>query len=350
MLSANPFSSRFITTAFVAAAIAAFGLSVRAQDNASHQTPYVDDWSHHHMVFSNPGTRDDAVKNNKLDQWQKVNNDLRYQLQQGKRNVGTRPVVVDGSDRNGNDHSRDGSKDHGKGAKPGKGTASDLTRDWSQVLGGGTSVIGTVTSLTSGNITGGTSGVSMDGVTFLASPPTPETQTGVISGGTPGGTIVIKNSTGPNTLTLSAAGGGGLTRQNASFSGDPTAGSTITVGSRTYTWVSGAATSANQITSGTGGANDNAQNFYAALLGNPAECYDAGVSLLLRPSTPRLLVYGPVTAVILLSPSITQPQALSISPPQAVSSLSPAGVPSPPQRAQQTAVVVHRPEHSSTRA
>ena len=80
------------------AAVAALCISVRAQEAAEPAAPntgYVDDWTHHHVVFSNPGTREDAVRNGTLDKWTRITNDPRYKLQQLKRNLGTRPVVAD---------------------------------------------------------------------------------------------------------------------------------------------------------------------------------------------------------------------------------------------------------------
>jgi len=44
-----------------------------------------DDWGHHHLVFSNPGTERDAIWNGTHEQWLKVVNDPRFQIQQLKR-------------------------------------------------------------------------------------------------------------------------------------------------------------------------------------------------------------------------------------------------------------------------
>ena len=44
-----------------------------------------DDWSHHHVVFSNPGTEREALENATYDDWLKVVNDPRYVIQQLKR-------------------------------------------------------------------------------------------------------------------------------------------------------------------------------------------------------------------------------------------------------------------------
>jgi hypothetical protein len=44
-----------------------------------------DDWSHHHLVFSNPGTEQDAVQKGTYDEWLRVVNEPRYIMQQLKR-------------------------------------------------------------------------------------------------------------------------------------------------------------------------------------------------------------------------------------------------------------------------
>jgi hypothetical protein len=47
----------------------------------------VDDWISQHVVFSNPGTMQDAMKNGRLEEWLRIVNDPRYRMQQMKRNL-----------------------------------------------------------------------------------------------------------------------------------------------------------------------------------------------------------------------------------------------------------------------
>jgi hypothetical protein len=59
-----------------------------------------DDWSHHHVVFSNPGTEQDAIQGGRQAEWQKVVNDPRYVLQQVKRNAPVQgPAATDANYR-----------------------------------------------------------------------------------------------------------------------------------------------------------------------------------------------------------------------------------------------------------
>jgi len=44
-----------------------------------------EDWSHQYVVFSNPGTEEEAIQNGKHEQWQRIVNEPRYVFQQMKR-------------------------------------------------------------------------------------------------------------------------------------------------------------------------------------------------------------------------------------------------------------------------
>jgi hypothetical protein len=52
---------------------------------------FPDDWTHHHVVFSNPGTLQEAIKNGSFDRWIRIVNDPRYQIQQMKRTARATP-------------------------------------------------------------------------------------------------------------------------------------------------------------------------------------------------------------------------------------------------------------------
>jgi hypothetical protein len=52
---------------------------------------FPDDWTHHHLVFSNPGTLQDAIKNGTYDHWIRTVTDPRYRIQQMKRASGAAP-------------------------------------------------------------------------------------------------------------------------------------------------------------------------------------------------------------------------------------------------------------------
>jgi hypothetical protein len=56
-----------------------------------------DDWSHHHLIFSDPGSFADAVSHGSFERWYKVVTDPRFIIQQAKRVGG--PNVIDGERR-----------------------------------------------------------------------------------------------------------------------------------------------------------------------------------------------------------------------------------------------------------
>jgi len=64
---------------------------VIAQDSAgggTHQvTSLPHDWTHHHLVFSNPGTEEEAIRNVRHGDWLKIVNDPRYMFQQLQRHA-----------------------------------------------------------------------------------------------------------------------------------------------------------------------------------------------------------------------------------------------------------------------
>ena len=63
------------------------GLTVvmTGQEALGQSSVVIDDWTHHHLIFSNPGTAADAIENGRYEHWYNVTHDPRYQLQQLKR-------------------------------------------------------------------------------------------------------------------------------------------------------------------------------------------------------------------------------------------------------------------------
>jgi hypothetical protein len=93
MLNAITFWVKWSIASVTMLALAAVVMPVNAQSAPAIRVGRVnitgvpDDWSHHHVVFSNPGTQQDAIKNGRLEKWQKIVNDPRYVMQQLKRNL-----------------------------------------------------------------------------------------------------------------------------------------------------------------------------------------------------------------------------------------------------------------------
>jgi len=55
------------------------------------------DWTQQHLVFSNPGTADDAIRNGTYERWLKISTDPRYIMQQQKRSANASGAALHGS-------------------------------------------------------------------------------------------------------------------------------------------------------------------------------------------------------------------------------------------------------------
>ena len=78
------------------------------------------DWTHHHAIFSNPGTFDDAMRNGTINKWSKIVNEPRYHIQQLRRNLWQQPGTGWGHE-SGPLLKTDWSMDLGSGATVGAG-------------------------------------------------------------------------------------------------------------------------------------------------------------------------------------------------------------------------------------
>ena len=108
---------RFVIAIF-AVLVVAVGLSVQASEHSqsamksvwmSRHAPAMaraaleratrgapEDWSHRHLIFSNPGSEEQAIRSGRFDAWMHVTNDPRFIMQQKKRSAGTK-ILTDRS-------------------------------------------------------------------------------------------------------------------------------------------------------------------------------------------------------------------------------------------------------------
>ncbi len=235
---------------------------------AVQQRGLPDDWSHHYLVFSNPGTEQQAIDSGRYEQWLKIVNDPRFILQQIKRSGGTRTLEINGDSA----ASNSGAGVLGAAA-PNQGPGfvlgnlpkvRRLKKDWAVAIGGvAASGTGTVTT----NNASGTSTITVDGQTLTGSAPTTAGGAGLFTGppavgqgvtityganvlnitsnatassvvgtvsaaptSTIAPTITLTNSAGinPNTLTLTTGATGATATGTFSGSGS-TSGQTITI-------------------------------------------------------------------------------------------------------------------------
>ena len=76
---------RLLTAAAALALLVSLATPAPAQQltvNGLRITGIPDDWTHHHIVFSNPGTEQEAIQNGTHDRWLAIVNDPRYIIQQ----------------------------------------------------------------------------------------------------------------------------------------------------------------------------------------------------------------------------------------------------------------------------
>ena len=100
MLNARSSCSRWSMIVLTLSLMGAYSVAALGQDLSEHvqEVPAVhvgysaitgvpQDWSHHHVVFSNPGSEEGAIKSGRYSDWLRIVNDPRYVLQQMRRNA-----------------------------------------------------------------------------------------------------------------------------------------------------------------------------------------------------------------------------------------------------------------------
>ena len=93
MSNAKSSWSKWSIVSLALLALAAFSAPSSAQGGPTVTIGYsqlngvADDWTQHHVVFSNPGTEEQAIKAGRYDEWLKIVNDPRYVMHQMKRGL-----------------------------------------------------------------------------------------------------------------------------------------------------------------------------------------------------------------------------------------------------------------------
>ena len=164
-----------------------------------------DDWTHHYLVFSNPGTAQQAIENGKFEQWLNIVNDPRFTLQQIKRSTGAKALEDTGVSATSSANEGvlgAGAPDQEPGfvrrIPPRRLRRIALKKDWSVAFGGvAASGTGTVTT----NNATAASTITVDGQTFTGSAPTTASGTGIFTGA-PGVGQGVTITNGANVLNL----------------------------------------------------------------------------------------------------------------------------------------------------
>lgn len=94
--------SQWLVVCLTLAMLAAVWAPMQAQEAPAVRvgntqiTGLPDDWTHHHVVFANPGTEQDAIQSGHYVQWQKIVNEPRYVIQQLKKSLPVQgPAAID---------------------------------------------------------------------------------------------------------------------------------------------------------------------------------------------------------------------------------------------------------------
>ena len=98
------------------------------------------DWSHRHLIFSNPGPEENAIQNGRYDSWLQITNDPRFIIQQKVRAAGRKTLVDrDESAIPESAATLEGlsSSPFSIGLKSGHGGASGIQKDWAMGVNAG---------------------------------------------------------------------------------------------------------------------------------------------------------------------------------------------------------------------
>src|ERR1700722_1958941 len=140
------FSKSLLTVSASAVLVVSVLTAPLSAQNSPKVQGYPTDWSHHHVVFSNPGTDEKAVQNGTVDKWLKITNHPRYTIQQHRQSRASAPSALSNISFPPTFPTPDNPRGGHKDAK--------IEKDWSVTLSGAAaSLTGTVGAL-SGGISG----------------------------------------------------------------------------------------------------------------------------------------------------------------------------------------------------
>jgi hypothetical protein len=160
----------------------------------------VEDWTHHHVVFSNPGTAAEALAEGRFEQWYRTVNNPRYIMQQMKRNPLQQEMASAPDFAARMALLRPPTDFPDRDRRRRKKTEVTLSKDWNVDIGSTAATqTGTFTA------SSGTGTVTVGSTILTASPGTAASQTTTINtnGVASGNTITITN--GASILTLTAS-------------------------------------------------------------------------------------------------------------------------------------------------
>ena len=160
-------------TALTAALYISLSSSSAAAQSKGEPSGVVDDWTFHHLVFSNPGTMTDAAHRGTVEKWQAMTNDPRYKMELRRRSLSQ--ALEAQKIRQAQMHLQVQALSQRVDREK-----QTIDKDWSQTLTSGgvsASLIGVVGALNSSSI-GSSSSLTVNGVKFTASAPATASESG----------------------------------------------------------------------------------------------------------------------------------------------------------------------------
>ena len=194
---------RGFKTTFIAVVCGVFASAIAvpacAQSGLSTSVGVPQDWSHKHLIYSNPDTREEAAAKGTLDEWTRRANDPRFvvQLEKKEKSAAAKKEVADSASADIVDKAK-------KKPPPQPSASTTIHRDWSNVMGGASGAGDSRIFPAKFAFGISSNDCATDFVVFTTS-----------SSGTSGTSGTLANRTG-------------------TFSGNPTAGQTVTVGNTSH--------------------------------------------------------------------------------------------------------------------
>jgi hypothetical protein len=176
------------------------GLTIVMSGQQMPRASVVEDWSTHHLVFSNPGSPVEAMSRGSLDRWIRVVNDPRYVMQQLRRSATVQPPVIH--------------RPPPQPPPPPPHRLHPMQRDWSMnmaIVGSQTGTVSGAVSTAAGQTITITNTADASSITLTATP-TVASATGTFSGEpTAGQLLTITNGASSIQLSDATSGTGGCT-------------------------------------------------------------------------------------------------------------------------------------------
>ena len=98
MSAKNTFFYKLSLVAVIFSVVAISSVLIIGKPFSTPRVPMVEDWSHHRLIFSNPGSAADALAHGRFEEWYRLVNDQRFQLHQIRRSSGVKTLIDTGAE------------------------------------------------------------------------------------------------------------------------------------------------------------------------------------------------------------------------------------------------------------